>query len=159
MDSNDLEYVGFWPRVGAALIDSLVLLVLLIPALYLVYGGDYFLDEGLIKGPADVLISWVLPAVAYIWLWHKLRATPGKMLVGAEVVDATTGETISLKQAVIRYLGYFLSTAPLCLGLIWVAFDTRKQGWHDKIAGTVVVRRKGGRTQPVQFKGSPRDPD
>src|SRR5690606_10838305 len=103
----DLEYVGFWPRVGAALIDSLVLLVLLIPAIYLVYGWEYFLDEALIKGPADVLISWVLPAVACIWLWVKLRATPGKMLVGAEVVDATTGETISLKQAIIRYLGYF----------------------------------------------------
>ncbi|MDR2328119.1 MAG: RDD family protein [Comamonas sp.] len=152
MDSNDLEYVGFWPRVGAALIDSLVLLVLLIPAIYLVYGWEYFLDEALIKGPADVLISWVLPAVACIWLWVKLRATPGKMLVGAEVVDATTGETISLKQAIIRYLGYFVSTIPLCLGIFWVAFDPRKQGWHDKIAGTVVVRRKGGRTQPVTFK-------
>jgi len=159
MDNSDLEYVGFWARVGAALIDTVVLLVIITPALVAIYGWEFFMAEGLVQGPADVLISWVLPAVACIWLWHKLRATPGKMLIGAEIVDAGTGEAMSLGQSVVRYLGYFVSIIPLCLGLIWVAFDPRKQGWHDKIAGTVVVRRKGGRTQPVQFKGSPRDPD
>ena len=41
-----------------------------------------------------------------------------------------------------RYLAYFVSTIPLALGLIWVAFDKRKQEWHDKLAGTVVIRTK-----------------
>lgn len=50
-----------------------------------------------------------------------------------------------------RYLGYFVSMLFLGLGCIWVAFDSRKQGWHDKLAGTVVVRRKGGRAEPVRF--------
>ena len=151
MDSNDLEYVGFWARVGAALIDSVVLLVIITPALVAVYGWQYFTAEGLVQGPADVLISWAFPALACIWLWHKLRATPGKMLIGAEVVDADTGQAMTLGQSVIRYLGYFVSTIPLGLGLLWVAFDPRKQGWHDKIANTVVVRKKGGRTQSVVF--------
>ena len=152
MDSNDLEYVGFWARVGAALIDSVVLLVIITPALVAVYGWQYFTAEGLVQGLADVLISWVFPALACIWLWHKLRATPGKMLIGAEVVDADTGQAMTLGQSVIRYLGYFVSTIPLGLGLLWVAFDPRKQGWHDKIANTVVVRKKGGRTQSVVFQ-------
>ena len=151
MDTNDLEYVGFWARVGAALIDTVVLLVVISPPLVAIYGWDYYTADGLVKGPADVLISWVLPAVACIWLWHKLRATPGKMLIGAEVVDADTGCAMSLGQSVIRYLGYFVSIIPLGLGLMWVAFDPRKQGWHDKIANTVVVRKKGGRTAPVRF--------
>ena len=151
MDSNDLEYVGFWARVGAALIDSVVLLVIITPALVAVYGWQYFTAEGLVQGPADVLISWAFPALACIWLWHKLRATPGKMLIGAEVVDADTGQAMTLGQSVIRYLGYFVSTIPLGLGLLWVALDPRKQGWHDKIANTVVVRKKGGRTQSVVF--------
>ena len=99
-----------------------------------------------------MLISWILPAVACIWLWHKLRATPGKMLIGAEVVDADTGEAITVGQSVIRYLGYFVSSLPLGLGLVWVAFDPRKLGWHDKMANTVVVRKKGGRTQAIAFK-------
>jgi uncharacterized RDD family membrane protein YckC len=41
-----------------------------------------------------------------------------------------------------RYLGYFVSAIPLFLGLIWVGIDGRKQGWHDKLAGTVVIRPK-----------------
>ena len=152
MDGNDLEYVGLWARVGAALIDTVVLMLIITPALVAVYGWEYFLAEGWVQGPADVLISWILPAVACIWLWHKLRATPGKMLIGAEVVDADTGEAITVGQSVIRYLGYFVSSLPLGLGLVWVAFDPRKQGWHDKMANTVVVRKKGGRTQAVAFK-------
>ena len=152
MDGNDLEYVGFWARVGAALIDTVVLMLIITPALVAVYGWEYFLAEGWVQGPADVLISWILPAVACIWLWHKLRATPGKMLIGAEVVDSDTGEAITVGQSVIRYLGYFVSSLPLGLGLVWVAFDPRKQGWHDKMANTVVVRKKGGRTQAVAFK-------
>ena len=91
MDGNDLEYVGLWARVGAALIDTVVLMLIITPALVAVYGWEYFFADGWVQGPADVLISWVLPAVACIWLWHKLRATPGKMLIGAEIVDADTG--------------------------------------------------------------------
>jgi uncharacterized RDD family membrane protein YckC len=152
MNSNDLEYVGFWARVGASLIDTLILLLILTPILVAVYGWEYFNSEKLVQGPADVLISWVLPSIACIWLWCKLRATPGKMAIGAVVVDADTGEPISLRQAVIRYLGYFVSTIPLGLGLLWVAFDDRKQGWHDKMANTVVVRSKHRGTKAVEFQ-------
>jgi len=48
-----------------------------------------------------------------------------------------------------RYFGYFLASIPLGLGLLWVAFDKRKQGWHDKLAGTVVIRET--RPEPVRF--------
>jgi len=54
-------------------------------------------------------------------------------------VDAQTGATPSAKQLVGRYFAYLVSTLPLCLGLLWIAVDKRKQGWHDKLAGTVVV--------------------
>ena len=58
----------------------------------------------------------------------------------------------TLRQLVIRYLGYYVSTIPLGLGLIWVAFDARKQGWHDKMAGTVVVRSRR-HSAPALFEG------
>ena len=51
-----------------------------------------------------------------------------------------TGAGLTWGQSVGRYLGYFLATLPLGLGLIWVAFDKKKQGWHDKLAHTVVVK-------------------
>ena len=91
------------------------------------------------------MISWVLPAVASIAFWMTKQATPGKMIVSARVVDARTGDTVSLGQSVTRYLGYFIAVLPLGVGLIWIAFDSRKQGWHDKLAGTIVVRAKGPR--------------
>jgi uncharacterized RDD family membrane protein YckC len=64
------------------------------------------------------------------------------MAVSARVVDAVTGKAPTIGQCIGRYLGYIVSTVPLGLGLIWVAFDARKQGWHDKLAGTVVIRTR-----------------
>lgn len=138
--SNVTEYVGFWPRVGASLIDTILIMAVTVPLLIMVYGWAYFETPGLLAGPAEVLISWVFPVVAVILFWLYKQATPGKMVVSARVVDARTGNTLSVGQAIGRYLAYFLSTLPLGLGFIWVAFDARKQGWHDKLAGTVVIR-------------------
>lgn len=138
--SNVTEYVGFWPRVGASLIDTILIMAVTIPLLIMVYGWAYFETPGPFAGPAEVLISWVFPVVAVILFWLYKQATPGKMVVSARVVDARTGNTLSVGQAIGRYLAYFLSTLPLGLGFIWVAFDARKQGWHDKLAGTVVIR-------------------
>jgi uncharacterized RDD family membrane protein YckC len=137
----ELEYVGFWARVLAALIDTVMLLTLTLPLTYFIY-GQLSAPGGthMAMGPMDVLINWVLPAALVIWLWSRLQATPGKMAISARIVDAETGNAPTLTQFVIRYLGYFVSTIPFCLGLLWVAFDRRKQGWHDKLAHTVVVR-------------------
>ena len=59
----------------------------------------------------------------------------------ARAEDAKTGGKPSTGQFIGRYLCYYLSSLLLGLGFIWVAFDSRKQGWHDKLAGTLVVRR------------------
>lgn len=67
-------------------------------------------------------------------------ATPGKMLLGLKVLDAKTGNLLTIGQALLRYAGYILSSLIFCLGYIWVGFDKKKQGWHDKMAKTVVVR-------------------
>ena len=100
--------------------------------------------------------SNALPAAVVVAFWHYRQATPGKIFIGARIVDATTGGPTTMRQNVVRYLAYFLSIFFLFLGFLWVAFDRRKQGWHDKLAGTVVVRRKGGATQPVKFDASNR---
>lgn len=136
------EYAGFWIRTGAAVIDSILVLMITFPLLISVYGWDYFDADvtGLVAGPADFLISWVLPAVAVISFWIARQATPGKMVLSMRIVDASTGNTPTTGQLVGRYLGYYVSMLPLGLGIFWVAFDKKKQGWHDKLAGTVVIR-------------------
>lgn len=139
---RDLEYVGFWARTGAAVIDSILMLLIIVPAIYWIYGPQYFETPEAIAGPADVLLNWVFPAIAVILFWVYRQATPGKMVVGARIVDAITAQPPSKGQLIGRYVGYYVSMIPLLLGIIWIAFDARKQGWHDKLAGTVVVRRR-----------------
>jgi uncharacterized RDD family membrane protein YckC len=146
MQVEQREYVGFWARVLATLVDSILVLVILLPLLLVIYGSGYMDPERttLFAGPADIFLNLVAPAIAVVLFWIYRKATPGKMLIGAEVVDAQTGAALTVRQSIGRYLGYYVSILPLLLGLAWVAFDPRKQGWHDKLAGTVVVRAKRG---------------
>ena len=134
-------YAGFWIRVWASVIDTVLLGFIIIPFLLAIYGMDYLESESLIQGPADFLLSYVLPAVAVIVFWAYKSATPGKIAVSIKIVDAQSGELPSTAQCIGRYFAYFISIFPLGLGLIWVAFDKRKQGWHDNLAGTVVIRK------------------
>lgn len=133
-------YVGFWKRVAASIVDTLAVLAVVAPVLLAVYGTSYFSKaESGFAGPVDFLVQVVFPALAVILFWKFRGATPGKILIGAKVVDARTLGPLSSGQAIGRYLAYFPSTIVLMLGLLWVAFDKKKQGWHDKLAGTVVI--------------------
>jgi uncharacterized RDD family membrane protein YckC len=134
-------YVGFWMRVLASLIDTVLLSAISMPLLLAVVGDAE--SAGPSSGAQAMVqfaVTFILPAVATIAFWAGRHATPGKMVIGARVVDAVSGGAPSMGQHLIRYLGYFVSAAPLFLGFVWIAFDRRKQGWHDKLAGTVVVR-------------------
>lgn len=153
MERTDMEYVGFWPRVGASIIDAVLVLIITLPPLLMIYGSSFWTSDKFIQGPADFVISWVLPAVVYVWLWVKTGQTPGKMAIGAKVVDAETGQYISVGKAIIRYLSYFISAIGLFVGYIWVGLDPKKQGWHDHIAGTVVIRKRDRQPDPVVFNG------
>ncbi|MCL1476197.1 MAG: RDD family protein [Marinobacter sp.] len=153
MESVELEYVGFWPRVGASLIDTILVGAVIWPIWTAFYGESYWANDRVVQGPMDFFLSWILPAVAVILFWVAKQATPGKMAVSAKIVDAKTGNAASTGQLIGRYLAYYLSLVPFCLGFIWVAFDKRKQGWHDKLAGTVVVQKKNRNPKPVTFSG------
>jgi len=147
---NDVKYAGFWIRTGAALIDSLLVAMVLAPVLSLIYGRDYWHRTAGLSGSWDFFFNYILPAVAVIAFWVWKSATPGKMILKLRIVDAQTGGKPSTGQFIGRYLGYYVSILPLMLGIIWVGLDKRKQGWHDKLAGTVVIRDAG--TDPVRFE-------
>ncbi len=136
-----MEYVGFWKRFVAFLIDSFILLVVTVPLLIAVYGTEYAsrTQDRVLAGLWDFLIQLVLPATAVILFWRYRGATPGKMAISAKIVDARTGAAPSTGSLVVRYFAYLVSMLPLMLGFVWIGIDRRKQGFHDKIAGTVVV--------------------
>ena len=140
MTSREPRYVGFWMRVFASIIDSLILVVFIGLIAFAVYGMQYvrLSSEGKTL-MFDLLVQGLLPALAVIVFWRYRGATPGKMLISAKIVDAETLGTPSTGQLIGRYFAYIVSCI-FMLGFIWIAFDRRKQGWHDKLAGTVVIQ-------------------
>lgn len=126
------QYAGFWRRLAATLIDSVIYTVLL--ALLLgptILGPGFFTREGFLRMGIGLVLTIVL--------WMKFLGTPGKLLLGCQVVDADSLAPMGLWQSVLRYVAYLASMLPLMLGFLWVAKDPRKQGFHDKIANTLVL--------------------
>ena len=117
--------MGFQRRLAAGAIDALLVFVVTGPLALLGIGG--------------FVIEALLPALAVLGFWRAYGATPGKLAVAARIVDARTGAAPSLGRLVARYAGYLVSMLPFFLGFAWIAIDRRKQGWHDKIARTVVI--------------------
>jgi uncharacterized RDD family membrane protein YckC len=131
------EYMGFWIRFVAAVIDAVILgavsVILALPA---------FLSQVFLP----LRFLWFLLPWLYHWLFIGLKGqTPGKMAVGIKVVNAR-GEKPELGAAVLReILGKFVSGFAFCLGYLWIAIDKEKRGWHDSIASTHVVKVESGK--------------
>lgn len=139
---ENVKFAGFWIRLAATLIDSLIVMLLVYPALYFVYGEQIFGSTKLVQGPVDIFISYIVPIGLTLYLWIKFKGTPGKKMLGLDIVDFKTGQALDFKQSTIRYFGYFIMILPLCLGFVLIAFDKHKRGWHDKLCGSAVVYKK-----------------
>ena len=149
---DEQEYAGFWIRVGASIIDTILMMIIIVPVITAIYGADSWESTSVIKGVWDILFSYILPAIVVIIFWVYKSATPGKMATKLTIVDAKTGGKPSTGQFIGRYLGYYLSSIVFLLGFVWVGIDKRKQGWHDKLAGTVVI--KNNQSEPVTFESN-----
>ena len=133
------SYGGFWIRVVAYIIDAIIIgIVVAILSIPLavnysdVNSGSFRASNG---------IRFVISLLYFTLLWGYMGASLGQRILGLHVVDATTGQAIGYGKAALRFIGLIISFLVCFIGVIWVAFDPRKQGWMDKIAGTVVVRR------------------
>jgi len=108
---DKVEYVGFWKRSAAGFIDVVLL----------------------------SFISWGIANILFfVGFWAWKGQTPGKMLMKQRVVRID-GSPIDLKTSIIRFIGYVVCCISFGIGFITIAFDSKKQGWHDKIAGTYVI--------------------
>ncbi len=146
------QYAGFWIRLGASLIDLVIILIVIYMPLYFIYGAKIWSGDEFVYGFWDLLLGYIVPTVATIWFWMRFYGTPGKMATQLKIVDAKTGEKLYLIQSINRYLAYIPAIIPFGLGLIWVGVDKKKQGWHDKMAGTVVIR--SSQSEPVDFENN-----
>jgi uncharacterized RDD family membrane protein YckC len=141
-DINDVQYAGFWVRFAATIIDTILFVLITLPALSFYYGPDYWFAESMVLGMFDVVMNYVFPAVVVFLFWYYKSATPGKMMLGLKVISLGDRQELSVGQIIGRYFGYYLSSLILCVGFIMVAFSDRKQGLHDRLANTTVVKTR-----------------
>ena len=141
---RQFEYAGFFRRFLAFIIDG-ILFSLISTALALsILGMEYLLLSQ--QATPGKLLDWRIlvfdhgvPAVLIISFWLVWMATPGKQLLDCQIVDAESKGKARTSQLIIRYLAYLVSAIPLGLGFIWILFDKHNQGWHDKLAKTLVI--------------------
>jgi uncharacterized RDD family membrane protein YckC len=149
---TDKQFGGFWRRLFAYCIDKIILYLLslilfLIGILALGLGGvsiERIAMTGVFpRGMGLFMIVYIFTAIItgmvyFIWFHGAGGRTPGKMLFGLRVIQVS-GEKMTFGVAFLRCVGYIISGLFFCLGFVWIAFDGRKQGWHDKIAATLVI--------------------
>jgi uncharacterized RDD family membrane protein YckC len=133
-------YAGFWRRVAAVIIDGILLGIVTAPLILALAGGNTY--EQASRSASGSLVSTVVS-----WLYYALmessakQATLGKMALGIMVTDLE-GRRIGFGRATGRYFAKILSALILGIGFLMAAFTARKQGLHDMIAGTLVIRGK-----------------
>jgi uncharacterized RDD family membrane protein YckC len=149
------KFAGFWRRLVAYAIDGVIINIIFAVLLMIVL---FALLAGAMSGVSGVRLSdmmeslsflglvvftfYIVLSISYFTYFHGINGrTPGKMLLGLQVLSVD-GNPVSFGIAFLRSVGYLVS-AIFYIGFIWVAFDHKKQGWHDKIAATVVIIRPG----------------
>ena len=125
---------GFWQRLGAYLVDVVILAVVFMIAIFV----------GAAISDALGVVMYVLAVIGSIGYFIYFEGGPtgqtlGKQALGIRVYDLAQGGPIGYGRAAIRYLGRIVSGLVFYLGYLWMIWDGEKQTWHDKFAGSVVV--------------------
>jgi len=151
--TGNIHYAGFWSRAAARVID-LVLILATFNVIYLAdrIGADAGMWAGSGLGEGDPagsgyslanllrgLFFLSFPVFYYVYLHGTYGQTFGKMALKIKVVNED-GSPIDHRKAFLRWLGYFLCDLTFQIGYLWAAFDHRKQGLHDKVCKTLVIR-------------------
>ena len=149
------QYGGFGARLGALIIDGLIGALFAIPFIVALVAGPRHLKSCTVDGEFGVcevptggtigisVLLGLAGAVIFVTLYcRKVGAGQswGQKATGIRVVDATTGAPIGTGRAVGRFFARYLSGFVCYLGYVWMLWDAKKQTWHDKIVGTIVVK-------------------
>jgi len=139
-------YAGFWRRMTADVVDNLVLfpvMSMLAPTQWPRHLTMPAITQALVSSaaahPERQLLGMAFGIVYSVVFWVRYLGTPGKLLCHCHLVDAHTLGPLTIRQSLLRNLGYLVSWGTLGLGFLWIAWDEHKQGFHDKIAGSVVL--------------------
>ena len=153
-----LAYGGFWIRTLAYLIDAIVLVAATLGVSYATgieflevttqeFRSAVFQSVRVFASPTP--IAWLVIFGYFVGPWLLFGRTLGMAPFGLRILRSTDGSRLGPGRAIVRFFGLLLSFFVFFIGVIWVAADSRKQGWHDKLAGSVVVRPSPGVQPPA----------
>lgn len=164
MNPAVVAYAGFWRRLAAYLIDSVILSVVLFLGFFLygvvvgvqssINGSPTPNSSSLGGGIAVIYVLWFVVVLLYYSIFEAspLQGTPGKLALGIKVTDLEGGR-ISYGRSAGRVLAKILSGLIIFIGYLLAAFTERKQALHDLIAGTLVVTRQPGAPMQQSYAG------
>jgi len=138
-----IQYAPHGDRLIAYIIDAIIVTV--VTMVVLVIAGFAWAVIGNGAGVTVFvlgLLAVVVVSLAYFpWFWARGGQTPGMRPFGLRVVRDSDGGAVGGGQAIVRLIGLWVSAIALYIGYIWIFIDERRRGWHDLIAGTVVIKR------------------
>jgi uncharacterized RDD family membrane protein YckC len=142
--AEGLRYGGFWVRFLAIILDGIVIGVITSALSVFALGGGMF-AWNTTAGAMAIDYTYnafgaLIGLVYFVGFWGWRGQTPGMIPFDMRIVMASDGTKPDWVRMLLRYVGLLIGIAVFFIGVIWAGFDRRKQGWHDKIAGTVVVR-------------------
>ena len=155
MQSQEPKYASNWKRFIAYIIDIIPITLIIFAIAYFFFGFnevlkvfvenrqnlqarlEYLTYRNSIRSAA--LVFWIIYST--ILDASKFNGTLGKYCMGIKVVDEN-GNSLTITRSIFRNVAKILSAIVLFLGFIWIIFSKKKQGWHDMIAGTFVVKRQ-----------------
>lgn len=137
---DNVKYASFWRRLSATIIDGLILSFIGIGISYSLGSNPFAQGAKTNLEVIDRVLTLIVSAVYVLLFWVNYDgSTPGKKFLGIKIVKEN-GEKLNYPSAIVRYIGYLVSSLPLALGYIWMLWDKKKQTWHDKLAGTIVIK-------------------
>jgi uncharacterized RDD family membrane protein YckC len=147
---NSFRPAGFFSRLEAFVVDLVILsIVILVGSAFIQTFLKFFKLTGLVTYLQTILenatvniavgstLTTLLVIGYFTFFWTLVGFTPGKAILGLKILRKN-GAKISFGRSVLRFFSYWISAIPLFLGFLWVLWDPKRQGWHDKIAGTQV---------------------
>ena len=126
--TRDTICAGFFDRFVAVIIDVLILLI------------PNIIISQVVGGPLASVLEFLLNAAYLVYFWSSTGQTPGKKIMKLKVVKADGGAILTPGEAIVRYIGTIISGIVILLGYLWVIWDPKHEAWHDKIAGTKVIK-------------------
>jgi uncharacterized RDD family membrane protein YckC len=160
---NTVLVMGFRKRLLASVvIDGLLMafltfIVVITVTIIAIIGSPYETSEDMNFNAALAVTGLITSMAYYVGFWAKSGQTVGKDLMGIKVVRKD-GQPPGWGWAFVRYIGYIISGVVLSLGFIWILVDKKRQGWHDKIAGTYAIDAEYAFTNVDDVNLVPEDP-